>query len=337
MHNNNVDNSGIANKGNEAKSMIYKRILFLSLVFLLMSTIMCLHAKATPAVIRVPEDYPKIQDAIDNANPEDTVQVSIGTYFENLFINKTLKLIGENKDTTFLDGNGGQTVVLVNSTSVAISGFTIRNGSDGIILEGCSGSTIEGNDINCFSTGIWLHYSDSNVVSDNLMLNSGYCGLILCGGSSENNVTHNTLRNNVNAMIMTGTNNLIYHNNFINNQNQTWMKASLKNAWNNTCDGNYWSDYNGTEFDRYGIGSTPYVIDANNQDNYPLKTPYLLGDINHDAKVSILDISIIARAFGTKPEDTRWNPHADIDENNEINIVDISKAAKNYGKEWKNP
>jgi hypothetical protein len=43
--------------------------------------------------------------------------------------------------------------------------------------------------------------------------------------------------------------------------------------------GNYWSDYNGT--DMYhgpyqnqtgsdGIGDTPYVIDANNTDNYPL-------------------------------------------------------------------
>jgi hypothetical protein len=35
--------------------------------------------------------------------------------------------------------------------------------------------------------------------------------------------------------------------------------------------GNYWSDYNLTDSDNDGIGNTPHIIDANNQDNYPLK------------------------------------------------------------------
>jgi len=40
--------------------------------------------------------------------------------------------------------------------------------------------------------------------------------------------------------------------------------------------GNYWSDYNGTDANHDGIGDTPYVIDANNADNYPLMTPYII-------------------------------------------------------------
>jgi hypothetical protein len=57
--------------------------------------------------------------------------------------------------------------------------------------------------------------------------------------------------------------------------------VSVGNAWNNgyPSGGNYWSDYNGTDFysgpyqnvtGSDGIGDTSYVIDANNTDDYPL-------------------------------------------------------------------
>ena len=35
-------------------------------------------------------------------------------------------------------------------------------------------------------------------------------------------------------------------------------------------EGNFWSDYNGTDSNNDGIGDTPYVIDVLNQDRYPL-------------------------------------------------------------------
>ncbi len=37
--------------------------------------------------------------------------------------------------------------------------------------------------------------------------------------------------------------------------------------------GNYWNDYNGTDNDDNGIGDTPYIIDEDNQDIYPLMEP----------------------------------------------------------------
>jgi PKD repeat protein len=56
------------------------------------------------------------------------------------------------------------------------------------------------------------------------------------------------------------------------------------------------------------------------------------GDLNADAIVNIIDISIVAIAFGTRPGDRNWIPVADLDENKEINIIDISIVARNFGK-----
>jgi hypothetical protein len=61
------------------------------------------------------------------------------------------------------------------------------------------------------------------------------------------------------------------------------------NAWDNgyRSGGNYWSDYRtrypkATENRSSGIWETPYVIDANNTDNYPLVAPW----IGHDTAIT---------------------------------------------------
>jgi len=60
--------------------------------------------------------------------------------------------------------------------------------------------------------------------------------------------------------------------------------------------------------------------------------PSVHTDLNNDGVVNIIDISIVAKAFGSKPEDPNWNAIADIDKNGIINILDVSKVAKDFGK-----
>ena len=60
----------------------------------------------------------------------------------------------------------------------------------------------------------------------------------------------------------------------------------------------------------------------------------LQGDLNGDRKVDIKDVSIAAKAFGTMPGDSRWNPIADLNKDLKIDLKDIAIVAKNFGKTY---
>jgi len=62
-----------------------------------------------------------------------------------------------------------------------------------------------------------------------------------------------------------------------------------------------------------------------------LGTEYIVGDLNHDGKVDVRDVAIVALAFGSTPADPNWDPRADVDENGAIDTVDLSTVARNFG------
>jgi parallel beta-helix repeat protein len=76
------------------------------------------------------ENYSSIQEAIWNASDGDTVYVydDSSPYYEQLSIYKKISLIGEDKNTTIIDGqNIFDIVVRILSDEILISGFTIKN------------------------------------------------------------------------------------------------------------------------------------------------------------------------------------------------------------------
>jgi hypothetical protein len=78
--------------------------------------------------------------------------------------------------------------------------------------------------------------------------------------------------------LMVSPHNEFYHNNFINNTQQV-SSQNLTNAWDDGSMGNYWSDYQTKYPTATPVGNiwdTPYVIDANNTDHYPLVNQYVI-------------------------------------------------------------
>lgn len=75
--------------------------------------------------ITVPDDYPTIQEAIDAAQPGDTVYVRAGEYVEELHIKKSLSLIGEGRTQVVIrppDPEGTTITVDIDSGEVLCSG-----------------------------------------------------------------------------------------------------------------------------------------------------------------------------------------------------------------------
>jgi len=122
---------------------------------------------AIPTTIIVPDNYPTIQGAINAASDGDTIFVKNGTYAGSLSVDKALTLVGENKNSTIINGANGILASFVNN--VTVSGFTIQCPSSnyGIRLHKSSNNNVSGNVfVNC---GLRVGYSNGNIVEDNLV------------------------------------------------------------------------------------------------------------------------------------------------------------------------
>ena len=58
----------------------------------------------------------------------------------------------------------------------------------------------------------------------------------------------------------------------------------------------------------------------------------IFGDVNHDGKVDLNDIALLAEAYGSRPNDPNWNPWADIDNDQYVGLLDLTILATNYGQ-----
>jgi nitrous oxidase accessory protein len=148
----------------------------LTCVLLFTTLIMLFYAVPVSAgTLRVPEDYSTIQAAIDASKRGDVIQVSAGIYYEHVVINEEIKLMGANKETTIIDGNHVGNVVHVQVSAVTVTGFTVRNGNNGIRVMGTIGSVnVTGNIIRNNRYGISLIGDDVTSTTDNIIVGNTF-------------------------------------------------------------------------------------------------------------------------------------------------------------------
>lgn len=176
-----------------------------------------------------PGNYSRIQDAIDNATDGDTIFVYRGVYYETLVIEKSILLIGEEKNETILDGinTSGYLVKINNTEGVTICSFTFNNLYNGISMVNADFSNItdcilrssnttnidygiycetskniiiEKNHIVNFSlVGICLALCSHCLVTQNIILN---CALYTYGTGMFNTYSYNTISNTTNAFVI---------------------------------------------------------------------------------------------------------------------------------------
>lgn len=193
------------------------------------------------ATIRVPEGYATIQEAMDAAAKGDTVQVSQGTYYENITLEEGVTLEGGWNDdfsqrdaSTYIstiDGSKKGGWVVYGADDATLDGFTIVNGTR---VEGGGATLSSGAGVHCNSTsptirnniikanapaGIYCSGS-SAIIAGNLISKNEEAGIYLENGCSLK-IKGNTIRENGMAGIATGgmipstfevLNNIIHNN-----------------------------------------------------------------------------------------------------------------------------
>ena len=178
---------------------------------------------------------------------------------------------------------GGIKIMGTRSQNNTIIGNNITdNGHEtygnGIALTfGASQTTISGNNITGNWVGVFVYLGGGNIISEN-NITANRLGVWICAGS--NSIIRNDIISNGRGVLVEIGSNTVHHNNFVNNtvQEDIGEAPTSVNIWDDgyPSGGNYWSNYNGTDNDGDGIGDTPYIIDENNQDNYPLIKPVII-------------------------------------------------------------
>jgi parallel beta-helix repeat protein len=186
-------------------------------------------------------------------------------------------------------GGSGNTV----SKNTFTGGIDVRFGSlhticDNLVTNGSCIGLVESSNNKIFNNtvknckiGIAIHLiSSGNAVYNNILFNNEVGFAIHIDGNNnaiyENYVANSSCGVVVGRHSTSGKNTSVYHNNFVDNIEQIRIEPRANNydsIFDNGKEGNYWSNYNGTDNDGDGIGDTPFIIAGARQDNYPLMEP----------------------------------------------------------------
>jgi parallel beta-helix repeat protein len=256
-----------------------------------------------------------IRNVAINTNWGVGLYFSSGNIIENNNLTQNNNAIGigysgnnsVNKNYVFNNSNG---IFLHNSKGNIIESNEVRQCSEvGVSMSESSNNIIRANSIKDGKCGIFLQLSSNNKICLNDVQNFSSFGIALGENSRDNIIYGNYIRecergvymlksvNNVvygneiryckNGLVFSNSpNNKVFHNNFLMNNPQAVSDSPCAFDNGYPDGGNFWSDYigldekSGLNQDQPGsdgIGDSPYRIESNNVDRYPLIKPIQRG------------------------------------------------------------
>jgi parallel beta-helix repeat protein len=199
--------------------------------------------RADPKTIVVPEEYPTISEAVTHASSGDTVFVQSGIYHENVWIDKSLLILGEDSENTVVIGEGGANsgnVFTLAADSITVSGFTIRSVdytvasqyANGVNIEG-DNCTVQGNNISNTFWGVLCAIQSSTSITQNNITRNLKEGIRFYGGSL-NTISGNYIGGNkASGVAIEGYSNVISRNTVINNTRGIGLGSSYSVVFGN--------------------------------------------------------------------------------------------------------
>jgi parallel beta-helix repeat protein len=163
-----------------------------------------------------------IQVRIDDASPGDIILVNEGTYYENIFVSKSLILRGNG--SPIVDGNGSGSVITLLADGIVLEGLVVMNsstqssGSDGIMIIS-NKNVIKNSTVQNCVTGFNLVNSSSNTIEANIIINNRI-GVNLRNSSKTLIAENEIIDNKQGISLIEARNNSIRGNNASENNQQ---------------------------------------------------------------------------------------------------------------------
>ena len=264
--------------------------------------------------IVVPDDYASIQDAIGKALEGDTIYIKKGVYVENPVVNKSVSLVGEDRDATVIDVTAG---LKVESDNVTVTGLTIYDGwrcislsanncnisgnkfsdaTNGVVIVNGENNWITGNIFESIglSSAIQLNFANRTLVSNNY-IDSCVEGIQIWQNSNNNTIAENTITNCQDHAIrfQYSNNNTLMRNNITNSGCGTSIYGSNNNTItnNNYVNNTFQFSANEDYHLSFGYNRSVNTINKNYWSDYngtdangdgTGDTPYVIDENNQD-------------------------------------------------------